>query len=276
MSQHNSPMVSFYSLLSSSILILIQTANAETLTRKDPVFKDVDPLTMLSDDQREIFALGIPIFFTVFGFLLVFFGHKIHRSAFYSFGSILFFGIAFVVVSSEARMDDSFWKTIGISMGVGILGGILFQMTLFFVLFFVGAVPSIILAALLLSTPISNVMVGQISQFLWCFTFAFIGGVTALIFQKYLIILGTSLIGTYLVLGGIDTLAFQGVFDDVIMDSISSLSSTSYSSASTSNFTFPPPYLDAQLFWLEISGGILLFLLGLAIQYKFTSPSSSK
>jgi len=127
--------------------------------------------------------------------------------------------------------------------------------------FFIGSFPGLPLSVTLL-IPMHFILTTPLAQFLWCFAFMFMGGVLALIFQKVFIILGTSILGAFMIGIGLDSLWLHSGFSTIFPALITKF----FGSGNEL-----PPITDQVPFIALTSSVCIIFLLGAVIQFRWTS-----
>jgi len=247
-------------------LLLLHGTCLFAQTKRD---RDVDPIPLFGGDSfLKYFAIGINIFFIAAGVLFTLFGQRQYRVAVFTLGGVIFAGVTYVVLQEHSAEDASLWVNVGISIGLGIVGGFLFELLVFVGVFCVGALPALVLSATLL-IPLHFILPTSLLQFLWCFGGAFIGGVMALIFQKTFIILGTALLGSFMTGTGIDALWLKTGFSSIVP----SLISRWFSQQSNLPPLQTDPAAHTTLMVLTICM-IFFFLVGAIVQFRWTSSGA--
>jgi len=140
----------------------------------------------------------------------------------------------------------------------------LFVLCSFLLVFCVGALPALVIGAILLGA-LSNVISNPLAQFLWCFTFAFTGGITALVFQKILLVFGTALLGAFMIVSGVDALWLNTKIVYLLPALIGS-----FFNGETLSL---PDNINRQIFWVLVSSMLVGFIVGSILQFKFLNPS---
>jgi len=225
---------------------------------------DVDPLPLLTDTQTQGFMIGIPVAVIVLGCLFLLCGHRTHQSTLFTLGGLLFGGVAYLVQADQATETTSYIPIV-IAIVMGIVGGILFIFSTFLIVFCIGALPALLIGAILLSTPLSRMISDPLAQFLWCFTFVFTGGTIALIFQKTLLVFGTALLGSFMIISGVDALWLGVSFVHVLPNLVAGF---------INGQVFYVPAGIQNTFWVLFAAMVAGFILGLLVQFKLTSAST--
>jgi hypothetical protein len=198
--------------------------------------------------------LAIKIALIVIGFIFVIAGYRIFQVTLFIIGLILGFATTYLVLTTHAEI--ALWLVLVLSLVGGLLLGLLFLCVLLIGVFAVGAYLGLAAACTLLATPLGTTYVtSNVAHLLIILGASVLCGVLALIAQKTLLILGTSLFGAYCMAVAIDSLWVHSDFSQIIPNIISA---QKY------------PLHESQL-WISLAflGGILLVtLIGVIVQFR--------
>ncbi|PVU94385.1 hypothetical protein BB561_002580 [Smittium simulii] len=163
----------------------------------------------------------------IVGALIAFFGKKLYKIALFIAG-FLFVSIAVLIILYQIREPEQLNAARSllylVCSGVfGIFGGILSMWVIKLGIFLIGALSGFTISSYILTWSSVGLFREQWVQILFCVIFGIGLGLLALIFEKYIILIGTSLFGTYSLYVGIDCFALTGfkeavfsVFSNVI------------------------------------------------------------
>ncbi|KAG7393160.1 hypothetical protein PHYBOEH_006176 [Phytophthora boehmeriae] len=217
-------------------------------------------------EDLQLGAIIFAIAAIVVGGVMVVFGYRLIRATIFAIG-FLAGGIAVAMVAERMFADEP-WVVLGswIAFGVGglICGGVV--TFLFPLSTFVAGAATGILTALVVVTTAGNLIYKGHSQELFtllCVVLGFLFGVLALKFGKPVLIIFSSLFGAGLVVWGVGY--FAGDFPS--LDNIQG-----YLSADIEGETV---YAIPTAWWLYLAGLVVLFVLGMFIQFRFTARNVS-
>jgi MFS family permease len=162
-------------------------------TQYTPVFNgDLTP------EQQEYFDLAWGIAFIVFGLVFVVFGYRIFRITLFIIGAIAGAATAYLLLQTHAQL--ALFLVLIIAGASGIILGLMFVCIFYLGLFALGAMLGCVLAGIVLATPLGTSLV----TLAWVHWLVLVGssalfGILALVFQKPLLIVATSIYGAYLI-----------------------------------------------------------------------------
>jgi len=226
-------------------------------------FCDIDPLTMLTESQRQQVSIALSIGLIVLGVIMVLFGHRMSRPLINAFGSFVVMITAwFVIRLFPGYQSATITLVIRISvvLVLGILGGLLAMLLYKAAIFLFGGMIGVLLGATVLAIGIPG---SPLFHYLWCFAFGFAGGILSLIWEDILVLFGSALLGSVIIGTGLDQLVFHSGFSTFINEFISQ---TFFLQSSPLVFVKEPT-----TFWIIFSGVLVVFLLGCIIQFKYTA-----
>ena len=169
----------------------------------------------------EIVVSSLAIFFgPVFGL----YGYRLWKITLFFVASVLFTAGTYGLLTLS---DLPEWAEVLIAVATGVLAGILAMCLLPLGLFLLGATAGGCLALLVLSTGDGGLITEDWAQYLFVGLLAIALGLITIAFQKLLIILTTSILGSYALVAGVSQLADpQGSFSQVVWSFLSNSWST--------------------------------------------------
>jgi len=212
-------------------------------------------------DSKIVLISAIALIVVGLGFL--FYGHKIYKPVIFVFGLLIGFAVAFIVLQGHTSLK-MLWLLI-ISGAIGLIFGVIFIVLIKIGIFFMGFGVGIVVCGLVLATPIGTQVIHCCAGGSW-YPLIAMGisglavGILALIFQKIIIILATSIGGAYSIAFAIDCAWVKSNFSEVI-PAIISLQKLHIDSSNMA------PYL-------LIAGVLLLSVAGFFVQLCYTSKHS--
>jgi hypothetical protein len=152
----------------------------------------------LTPEQQEYFNLAWGIAFIVFGLIFVVFGYRIFRITLFVIGAIAGAATAYLLLQTHAQL--ALFLVLIIAAVSGIILGLMFVCIFYLGLFALGAMLGCVLAGIVLATPLGTSLI----TLAWAHWLVLVGasllfGVLALVFQKPLLIVATSIYGAYLI-----------------------------------------------------------------------------
>jgi len=203
------------------------------------------------------------VFIMVVGVLLVFFGHRLYRPLLTSVGSFIFFLIAWPVLS--ASTSYSMWITILLSIPFALAGAMVFVACFWIAMWLFGAFIGFILAASLLAFGASG---SALFNYLWCFSFAYAGGITSLLWKDVVLIIVSSFLGSYWIALGFDRLICRSGFSDMVASVLYYLVRMEYHAEVFAGT------VHNNYYWALLSGFFVLSFVGMLVQWRFTAVFS--
>ena len=198
-------------------------------------------------DFTGIASIGGAIVAIVIGLLNCFFGYRLFKIILgiwgFIAGAILGAGIA-------TTLSGELWVAILAGLVGGILGAVLFVLLYFVGIFLLGAGLGFLLGVAIAST----FNLGGPTQWIIAGVLAIVGGIVAVIVQKFMIILSTAFGGAAMTVGGIYTLA-GGQLIRSIEDLPATMARRSVIAAN----------------WLLLLFWLLLGIVGVVVQYAVTA-----
>jgi len=215
----------------------------------------------MDNDIAKYTAGGIMV---LVGFFYMILGYRFLKLIFFLSGFGFFAFISYSLLSaqlSDVWMDWKVWLLYGICVIIGLVGGFLFLCVTKIGVFIVGACLGVTIAAVSLLSPLMGVLSGGANGSLWVFLyilgFAIALGVLALFLQKYVLVFGTSIYGSYLVFTSIDLLFLHTNFASILSEIVS-------------HFQLPKINNDWKAYFI-LAGVIVFSIAGIFIQLKKTA-----
>jgi len=214
----------------------------------------------------EYIGLGTCIVAIVVGLLWVFFGYRFINISLAMAGFIVLFFVAYQMSSSYVIGLHPSWLHYVIGAGAGLCGALLFyclrQLGYFLFGFFIGAViSSTVLGATPLVSLFTSGLIPLIVILVTGLVFAF--AILFEIFQRHLLIFGTSFNGAFLVGTAVDTLLLHTAFSDLLVTVLTDF-----------YFHNAPAISDDWKPYTLLAGLVVLGLVGMLVQYKFTAVNT--
>eukprot|EP01127_Copromyxa_protea_P018225 TRINITY_DN5683_c0_g1_i1.p1 TRINITY_DN5683_c0_g1~~TRINITY_DN5683_c0_g1_i1.p1 ORF type:complete len:261 (-),score=40.90 TRINITY_DN5683_c0_g1_i1:47-802(-) len=226
---------------------------------------DVDPIPVLTEAQREQVIIGLYVFVMVMGVLFVFFGHRMHGNFLSSAGSAIFFVLGWSVLSSVTNYN--MYLNMFLGLLISLVGVLVFHLTFWVALWFFGAWVGFVTGTSFLNIGMFG---SPFFNFLWCFSFAYLGGIVSLIWKDAEILIFTSLLGGYWIAVGFDRLMLESGFTDAVNSAVYYFIRMEYSKES---FVIVP---KNNWFWVLLGGSLSLALVGSIVQWRFTAVINDK
>jgi len=195
----------------------------------------------------------------IIGLVYVFSGYRIFKVIFFISGLILCFSICYILMTNFLNWNDwKYYLILGISGGVGLLGGFLFIIIIPIGFFAIGAILGLTVGAISLVTPIGTLLQSNgLYVFLYLVSFAVVFGIIALIFQRFVAIVGTSFGGSFMIFNSVDAQFLKTNFSTILP---------------TFFKTFKIPSLaDHWQPYLVLAGVVVLAVVGCVVQFTKTA-----
>ncbi|KAG9286697.1 hypothetical protein G9A89_012247 [Geosiphon pyriformis] len=164
---------------------------------------------------------------TIFGIVLIslgiiycFFGRKFYSVTFFLVGFYVGGLISLVILSNAEPADKGYGKAsdaiyIVVPLLAGLLFGSLFAFFSEVAIWALGALGGYVLAVFILSLSENGLIASKIGRIVFILAIVIISVSLSIFFQNIIIILGTSLIGSYSIIAGIDLFAKTGFLDAI-------------------------------------------------------------
>lgn len=203
-------------------------------------------------------SIVVGIILLVIGFCYCFFGRKLYNLTLFILGSIIGSYVAFLVlVKAEppsgytAEPSTNTLIILLVSLAIGFIVGMLLICCASVAIWLLGLVSGLALANFILAFGDGGLIKNDIARIVFIVAFAIAGLILACIFEDVIIILGTSFIGAYAMILGVDMFANTGF------------------RLSVRAFLDGTPYTTSRDVYLMLGGLIALFIAGSFIQYRF-------
>lgn len=215
-------------------------------------------------------SVVVGVILLVIGFLYCFFGRKLYNLTLFILGSIIGSYIAFIVLNRAeppsgytSEPSTNTLIILLVALAVGFMVGILLICCSTVAIWLLGLVAGLALANFILALGDGGLIKNDIGRIVFIVVFAILGLILACIFEEVIIILGTSFIGAYAIILGVDMFANTGF------------------RLSVRAFLDGTPYSTSRDIYLMLGGLIALFIAGSLVQYRFHrghefGPRSSK
>jgi len=215
-----------------------------------------------SIEQQEWITFALNIIVIIIGLLWVFLGYKLFRVVLFMAGFIVFWFVTFELLRTLLVQKNMFplWGAYVAAAVAGVIGGLLFFIIIKLGYFLFGMLLGMLFTALLFAaTPLGNLGLLVLYQFLIIVAVGILVGVCAVLLSRPLIIIGTSFNGAYLVGNVIDSQWVHSGIAELLLNVISHIQGSIEFDKSNLK-----PY--------AVLGGILVVaIVGVVVQWKFTA-----
>jgi hypothetical protein len=224
---------------------------------------------VLADDGDtgywNAYLICVAIVLIFVGLLFVSYGYRLFRIVVILTGFFLFGGATYLIL--YYALGEFHWWIILIALVVGLLGGVLLHFLYIVAIFCLGFLLGFVLSTVTWGGYLADWIYGdaiptyfQVITWVVIVLAAVLGGVLAIKFQKFLIVLATSVVGGYGIIAGADYLIGDGRF-------AASLSSI-FSGIPVSYYTYP--WGGMWMSYLMFVAWALVSVIGVIIQLRVT------
>jgi hypothetical protein len=213
-----------------------------------------------TDTENKIDMYMINLVFNicviVFGILFCFVGYRIFRFTFFIAGLLIGFGVTYMILESKV----TFLIALVIAGGVGLIFGILFTFVAAIGIFATGAILGLAIATVVLATPVGDMITSngiQWLHFVIMLGAAVVFGVIALLLQKFIMIIGTSFGGSFMMATAVDAILVHSNFSTIIPNAL--------------NFHFDTLLESEWKVYVMIAGFAVFGIIGSVVQFRVTA-----
>jgi len=245
------------------LILLLAVSHLSTANDDQPSPEPATPGTPApTPNEQDFITLALNIIIIIIGLLWVFLGYKFFRVVVFMAGFIVFWFVTFELLRTLLVQKNMFplWGAYVAAAVAGIIGGILFFLIIKLGYFLFGMLLGMLFTALLFAaTPLGNLGLLVLYQFLIIVAVGIIVGVCAVLLSRPLIIIGTSFNGAYLIGNVIDSQWVHSGIAELLLNVVSHIQGSIEFDKSNLK-----PY--------AILGGILVVaIIGIVVQWKFTA-----